>query len=268
VAVIGAGPAGLESARLAAEAGHCVTLYEAADELGGQWRLAALAPGRGELALPLDWWRAELARFGVEVRLGERVDADRPPAADRIVWAVGARPAQTAVWRLRPFLKEGIPGAGALAHGRDLLAGRAKATGRVAVIDEEGGWPGVSLAAVLCDRRDVESVTWMASDPGFAAATAAISFETAALRWMTSAIDSGRLSIQPKKVIQVIERKYIVTAEDSGLGPFDAILLSTGTAANPWPDRPGSLAAGDCIAPRGLWSATSDALRVAAQIGS
>lgn len=269
VAVVGGGPAGLETSRLAALAGHRVTLYEAGDALGGQWRLAARAPGRAELGLPLEWWAAELRRLGVVVQLRERIDPSRPPAADRVVWAVGARPAQTAVWRLRPFLRDGIPGAKALRHGRELLAGElARPAGRIAVIDEEGGWSAIALAATLCAAREVEHIDWFTPDPEFATTTAAISFETAALGWLAEVKREKRFSIHAKKILQVIDNKILVSADVASHGPFSTVLLSTGTAANPWPDEPGALAAGDCIAPRGLWSATSDAWRLLAALQS
>lgn len=67
-AVIGAGPAGLEAARVMAERGHNVTLLEAAGEAGGQVLLAAAAPQRGNLIGLIDWRLAELARLGVEIR--------------------------------------------------------------------------------------------------------------------------------------------------------------------------------------------------------
>ena len=59
ITVVGGGPAGLECARVAAERGHAVTLYEAEDHLGGALHLAASAPHREELHQPITWWAAE-----------------------------------------------------------------------------------------------------------------------------------------------------------------------------------------------------------------
>ena len=75
VAVVGAGPAGLEAALAAAERGHIVTLYEATQEIGGQLRLAARIPGKEDYAQALQSWRMRLAAAGVGIRLGMRPTA-------------------------------------------------------------------------------------------------------------------------------------------------------------------------------------------------
>ena len=77
VVVAGAGPAGLEAARVAAESGHDVVLYEQADVTGGQLRIAAAGPTREELLDFVFYAERELARLGVDVRLGTACDARR-----------------------------------------------------------------------------------------------------------------------------------------------------------------------------------------------
>jgi len=94
VLVVGGGPAGLAAARMAALRGHRVTLIEAGQSLGGLFRLAARAPGREEVADILDYFRQELERLRVAVRLEtpltpELLDALKPDVA---VLATGSLP--------------------------------------------------------------------------------------------------------------------------------------------------------------------------------
>lgn len=90
VLVVGGGPAGLEAARGAADRGHAVTLVEASDRLGGRFAFAAqtAAPNAEWLA----WAVGEVERRAIDVRLGERLDADAIVAEgfDRVVVATGA----------------------------------------------------------------------------------------------------------------------------------------------------------------------------------
>lgn len=262
VLVIGGGPAGLEAARLAALKGCVVELHEADGELGGQWRLAGLTPGRHELLLALAWWRSELHRLGVQVHLNSRIDLHRPPAADQVIHAVGARPSQTAVLRLRPYLRDGIPGAQELSHCRDYQSGRIRVAGRVALIDEEHGWASLSAVAQLLADPAVTEVTVVSTETSFGAAAVGPTFEAGALASI-HARAGQRLRIYTNKFVQSVDNNHIFMTSDS-LSGFDVLLLATGTAARPIPE--GALAAGDCIAPRGIWSATRDAERVVARM--
>jgi len=99
IAVVGAGPAGLAFAVNAAQRGHRVTLYEAADALGGQLNLAKVVPGKGEFAELLRYFRVRVGRLGVTVKLGERADADALIAGgyDEIVLATGVKPRVPAI---------------------------------------------------------------------------------------------------------------------------------------------------------------------------
>jgi 2,4-dienoyl-CoA reductase (NADPH2) len=258
VAVIGGGPAGLELARLAAERGHVVTLYEAQTAVGGELRLAALAPHREEMLLALDWWERELSALGVAVRLGERVADAAALDADVVVRASGASTAQTAVWRLRPTLIGGIPGSGGLPHGRDVLAGSRSVSGHVLVIDEEGGWPAVSLIETLAALRSVSALTVATSLPGLGAPELEYSLELAAVSRRLAKLG---LDVLAEVLVECVLQDSIQLLGGDRLGPFDDIVLSTGSASPALPAD--AIAIGDAVAPRGLWAATNDALQLA-----
>lgn len=74
VLVAGAGPAGLEAARMAAYAGHNVVLCEGRGWIGGQLKLATKIPGRAELGDNLPWYERQLMKYGVQIRLNTEVD--------------------------------------------------------------------------------------------------------------------------------------------------------------------------------------------------
>ena len=76
IVVVGAGPAGLEAARVAAERGHEVVVFEAADEPGGQVRLTAQSPRRREMIGIIDWRMAQCEARGVAFRFNTWADAD------------------------------------------------------------------------------------------------------------------------------------------------------------------------------------------------
>lgn len=94
VMIIGAGPAGLMTARTAAMRGHDVTVYEATDHVGGAFRSAAYPSGKGELATVIASYKAQCDKNGVKFVMNTEVDekliADVAP--DAIVLATGSRP--------------------------------------------------------------------------------------------------------------------------------------------------------------------------------
>ncbi len=94
IAVVGAGPAGLACATTAASRGHEVTLFEAADEIGGQLNVALQVPGKSEFRETLRYFANRLAETGVAVRLGHRADADELATGgfDEVVLATGVHP--------------------------------------------------------------------------------------------------------------------------------------------------------------------------------
>ncbi|WP_030608536.1 FAD-dependent oxidoreductase [Streptomyces sclerotialus] len=149
LAVVGAGPAGLAFAVSAAERGHGVTLFDAADEIGGQLNVARRIPGKEEFDETLRYFRTRLAELKVDVRLGAAVTAEDLGAGgyDEIVVAAGVTPRTP-----------DIPGIGhpSVVSYLDVLTGRVEAGRTVAVVG--AGGIGFDVAEFLTDGGEQASL--------------------------------------------------------------------------------------------------------------
>ncbi len=153
IMVVGAGPGGLEAARVAALRGHRVDIYERSAEIGGQTLLAREAPGRVEIGEIARYYAAQLARLEVALHLEtevtpELVDRESP---DVVLIATGS-------------LSEGanfaITDGAHVVDARDVLAGKAEPGRRVAVVAGEAHIQALSTADYLADRgHEVEVLT-------------------------------------------------------------------------------------------------------------
>ena len=110
--MVGAGPAGLAAATVAAERGHQVTLFDSASEIGGQFNVAKRVPGKEEFHETLRYFRNKVARTGIDLRLNTRVGVDQLVAGgfDEIILATGISPRTPAI--------PGIEHAKVLSYGR------------------------------------------------------------------------------------------------------------------------------------------------------
>ena len=140
IAVVGAGPAGLAAASVAAERGYDVTLFDAHDRIGGQFNVAMRIPGKEEFAETLRYFGRRLELAGVRVRLGTRVTREDLAAGefDEVVVATG-------VTLRRPHIA-GIDHPSVLTY-LDVLRGQAPVGPRVAIIG--AGGIGFDTAAYL-----------------------------------------------------------------------------------------------------------------------
>jgi 2,4-dienoyl-CoA reductase-like NADH-dependent reductase (Old Yellow Enzyme family) len=143
VVVVGAGPAGLEAARVSAERGHDVTLIEAADKPGGQIRLTVQVKRRAEIIGIVDWRMSELERLGVGARFNTYAEADdvRALEPDVVVVATGGLPGGYAI----------EDGAELAVTSWDILAGDAKPGEDVLLFDDNGAHPGMAAAEALAE---------------------------------------------------------------------------------------------------------------------
>ncbi|MGX1814626.1 oxidoreductase [Streptomyces albidoflavus] len=149
IAVVGAGPAGLACAVSAAERGHAVTLFDAAEETGGQLNVARRVPGKEEFDETVRYFRVQLAEHGVDVRLGKPVTAADLPedAYDEVVLATGVTPRVPAI--------PGVDHPSVVGY-LDVLRDQAPVGRRVAVIG--AGGIGFDVAAHLTDSGDGASL--------------------------------------------------------------------------------------------------------------
>jgi 2,4-dienoyl-CoA reductase-like NADH-dependent reductase (Old Yellow Enzyme family)/thioredoxin reductase len=166
VLVVGAGPGGLEAARVAAEAGHKVTLVEKAPHIGGQWRLAARQPTRSRIAMHIEWYDQELARLGVEVRLDEEATplTVRRLHPDYVIAATGIKPVNSGFQRALP-MNDTLPGhdqPNVLSY-HQVLEGGSLIGQRVLVVDDLHSWRGIGTAMFLLEAE--HKVTAMTAKP-------------------------------------------------------------------------------------------------------
>ena len=228
VVVVGAGPAGCEAARVSAERGHQVVLFERSDAVGGQINLAAQAPQRDQMAGIVRWFDMELKRVGVEVRLNTDADAQaiRAENPDIVVLATGGRPGieEDPAWGGQ---------SGLAVSSWDVLSGQVPVQDNVLVYDVMGQHAGTGTADYCSNKgARVEIVT---PEPKVADDTGGTTFPIFYRRiygqgiLMTPNFWLQRAYQEDDKVIAVLMNEYTEELEEREV---DQLIIENGIIPN------------------------------------
>jgi len=261
VMVIGAGPGGMEAARIAALRGHEVTLYDRRKEIGGNLLLAAAPPGKEKLLWFRDYEASQLSKLGVSLKLGvevtpELIDKTKP---DAVILAAGSK----------PIIPE-IPGVEKrnVVAARDVLEGRTKIRSQKVVV-AGGGMVGAETAEFLAEQSNI--VTIVEILPGIAD-----DMETFNRKGLMDALREKKVTMLTEhEVSEVTDKGLIVTDRRKGerkLIEADWVILAMGNKpANELADAlqekvPRLYMVGDCQQPRTIMAAVYEGAFAALQI--
>ncbi|MEM9146392.1 MAG: FAD-dependent oxidoreductase [Pseudomonadota bacterium] len=248
VVVIGGGPAGLEAARLAAERGHRVTLYEAGRQLGGQLRIWAKAPMTREFGATLRWYERQLERLQVRVRLERTVEPGALDAldADALVLAVGAQARATAALPGDEGSPIRIVDPWSVMHAPPQDA-------HAVVVDEGGGRAALSAADALIDANRLTVVTSEFAVGEMVTPTV----RTPIYRRLLG----GQAVFRPSEEVVALDGRAVLTRNlhggaDGRIEDVDVLVEWRGAVANATLDAAAEATGlpvrrvGDCVAPR------------------
>jgi 2,4-dienoyl-CoA reductase-like NADH-dependent reductase (Old Yellow Enzyme family)/thioredoxin reductase len=273
VLVIGAGPAGLEAARVAAERGHRVEVAEAAGVIGGQFRLAGMQPRRGQILELLDWYERQFDRLGVTLRLNTFLDEGDLAAhpARTVIVATGSLPDETGFQRWVPG-EAALPGieAGGVWSPEAVLRREARLGDAVVVYDEGGSWRGVGTAWALAEQG--KRVTVVTPDP-FVGKDLARTAADGVVRRRLGAL--GVRMLAEHRLVRwhgngVTVRSFLTGAEEV-IAASALVMATTNRAFDPFPESVAGKALhriGDCAAPRLAAYAFHDGRKAGMAIGA
>jgi 2,4-dienoyl-CoA reductase-like NADH-dependent reductase (Old Yellow Enzyme family)/NADPH-dependent 2,4-dienoyl-CoA reductase/sulfur reductase-like enzyme len=247
VVVVGAGPAGLEAARVAALRGHRVTVLEKRGQIGGQLLLASRAPFKENLTRILDYYASQFEKLGISVNLGQEITSAELEgmSPDLVVLATGGKPRMMEEpWAMKRKLHSAW----------DVLGGSVTLGHKVVIVG--GGRTGLETADYLTQRGHevivIEISPRIGSDTGLTVRPAL----------MNRMIRSSVNVFNRAKVVDVVEKN--VTIERDGdrmtLKGVDDLVLAVGTDPEKGltPAKGASYdvyTIGDCSVPGGIMEA-------------
>ena len=261
IMIIGGGAAGMEAARVAAERGHEVSLFEKEAYLGGQLVIASKTANRAEMKKPVEYYQHQLKRLGVLVYLRtvvtrETITQENP---DEIILASGGLPKGMA-----------IAGAekGQVVQGREVLLGTAKTGESVVVVAADGGMEGLSTAEFLADQgKRVEVLI-----PQY---RAGLDLEKVTSYHLFYRLQRKNVALSTRTRIEAVKGKAVIVNKGVGqsrIENVDTIVLSLGSVSNTELQR--ELEGftkkvhriGQCRQVGGLFESISDGLKIGLEI--
>ncbi len=226
--VVGAGPAGMKAAEIAASRGHHVTLVDRDDQLGGQIRLAAKLPNRQRWADLVDDLSGSLERNGVEIELGVEATADSAAeaGADLVVVATGATFDKSGFSVFRPD-RAAIPGAGEgnVLDPVEVATDPDRCGKRVLIIDDFGDTTALGVAQLLADGGHEVEIATMAPLVG---GQAMLTFDAPSIVYPTLA--KAKVKLSPSTTVQSIDGKTAtlvdVWSQEARSADFDTVVVN------------------------------------------
>ncbi len=269
VVVVGAGPSGMEAARVAHERGHDVTIYEKADTVGGQVKLIAMRPGRGAMQGVIRYLKYMLIRHGVAIQTGVTATPELilEQTPDAVVVATGSVPIA------KPF--SGDYGPPAVLNGWDVIRGTHPVGEKVLFVDEDGGHHAMATAELLAEQgKKVDMVT---SDLFIGIELAPrgelyLGRQRLLQKGVTFRTDLDILEIHSSAGKPRVKARDIYTNESILFENHDTVVLDVGNTVDDelYHQLKGQVKevyrTGDCVAPRGIDMAIMEGRQVGEQL--